>query len=118
MDPNPRPHPSIAGLDHHDFRKRLGPEGFETLEIAGAEFEPGAGVHLNDDRTGDWTTHPKDVTVASHSRIIVERATHADVPAGGPSGESGPVAATLRVTVTCPNLPPVTSPFTIEFIDS
>jgi len=56
--------------------------------------------------------------VVSHSRITVERATHADVPAGGSSGERGPVAATLRVTVTCPNLPPVTNSFTIEFIDS
>jgi hypothetical protein len=56
--------------------------------------------------------------VISHSRITVERATHADVPAWGPSGERGPVAATLRVTVTCPNLPPVTNSFTIEFIDS
>jgi hypothetical protein len=53
MDPNPRPHPSITGLDHHDFRKRLGPDGFETLEVRGAEFQPGAGVHLSDDRTGE-----------------------------------------------------------------
>src|SRR4051794_28091900 len=118
MDPNPRPHPSITGLGHHDFRKRSGPDGFETLEVRGAEFQPGAGVHLSDDVTGEWRTHPKDVTVVSHSRITVERATHADVPVGGPSGERGPVAATLRVTVTCPNLPPVTNSFTIEYIDS
>src|SRR3954454_16136870 len=118
MDPNPRPHPSIAGVDHHDFRKRQGPDGFETLEIRGAEFQPGAGVHLSDDRTGEWATHPKDVTVVSQSRIRAERATHADLPAGGQSGESGPVAATLRVTFTCPNPPPVTNSFTIQFSDS
>jgi hypothetical protein len=118
MDPNPSPHPSIAGLDHHDFRKCLGPDAFETLEVRGAEFQPGAGVHLSDDRTGQWTTHPKDVTVVSPSRFVVERATHADVPAGGASGERGPVAATLRVTVTCPNLSPVNNSFTIEFLDT
>jgi hypothetical protein len=99
MGPNPRPHPSIAGMDHHDFRKRLGPAGFETLQVRGAEFQPGAGVHLGDDRTGQWTTH-------------------ADLPAGGQSGESGPVAATPRVTFTCPNLPPVTNSFTTQFSDS
>jgi len=118
MDPNSGTHPSITGLDHHDFRKRLGPDGFETLEVHGAEFQPGAGVRLSDDRTGQWTTHPKDVTVVSHSRFTVERATHADVPAEGPSGETGPVAATLRVTVTCPTVPPVTNSFTIQFSDS
>jgi hypothetical protein len=120
MDPNPRPHPIITGLDHHDFRKRLGPDGFETLEVRGGSFQPGAGVHLSDDRTGDWATHPKDVTVISQSRIVVERATHGDVPEEGGSGEGGPgpVAATLRVTVTCPNLPPVVNSFTIEFFDA
>jgi hypothetical protein len=119
MDPNPRPHPSITGLARHDFKKRLGPDEFERLEILGREFQPGAGVHLSDDRTGEWTTHPKDVTVLSHARIVVERATHGDLPAGGPGeGGTGPVAATLRVTVTCPNLPPVTNSFTIEFLDA
>src|SRR4051812_45065038 len=100
MDPNPRPHPVITRIDHHDFRKALGPGEFERLEVHGAEFQPGAGVHLSDDRTGDWTPHPKDVTALSHSRIVVERATHGAVPSGG---EAGPVGATLRVTVTCPN---------------
>jgi len=119
MDPNPRPHPSITGLGRHDFRKRLGPGESETLEIHGREFQPGAGVHLSDDRTGDWTTHPKDVTVLSHSRILVERAAHGDLAAGGgpDEGGPGPVAATLRVVVTCPYLPPVTNSFAIEFLE-
>jgi hypothetical protein len=116
MDPNPRPHPTIFKLGRHDFKKRLGPGEVETLEILGREFQPAAGVHLRDDRTGDWTTHPKDVTVVSHSRIVVERATHRDVPSEG-SNEPGPVAATLRVVVTCPHLPPVTNDVTIEFLD-
>jgi hypothetical protein len=116
MDANPAPHPSITGLGRHDFKKRLGPGEAETLEILGREFQPGAGVHLSDDRTGDWMTHPKDVTVTSHSRIVVERATHRDVPSAG-RDEPGPVAATLRVVVTCPNLPPVTTDVTIQFLD-
>jgi len=110
------PHPSIDRLGRHDFRKRLGPGEVETLEILGREFQPGAGVHLRDDLTGEWTTHPKDVTVTSHSRIVVERATHRDVPSEG-GAEAGPVAATLRVIVTCPNLPPVTNDLTIAFQD-
>jgi len=119
MDPNPRPHPTVNNLARHDFKKRLGPDEFERFEIQGREFQPGAGVHLSDDRTGDWTTHPKDVTVISHSRILVERATHGSLPEGDPGGgEIGPVAATLRVTVTCPNLPPVTNSFTIDFLDA
>jgi hypothetical protein len=116
MDTNPAPHPSIARLGRHDFRKRLGPGEAETLEILGREFQPGAGVHLRDDLTGDWTTHPRDVTVTSHSRIVVERATQRDVPSEG-GGESGPVAATLRVVVSCPNLPSVTNDLTIAFLD-
>ena len=116
MDPNPRPHPRIKGLGRHDFKKRLGPGEAETLEILGREFQPGAGVHLSDDRTGDWFTHPKDVTVISHARIVVERATHRDVPSGS-GDESDPVGATLRVMVTCPHLPPVTDDVTIEFLD-
>jgi hypothetical protein len=91
----------------------------ETLEILGHEFQPGAGVHLRDDRTGDWTTHPKDVTVISPSRILVERAIHRDVSPRGAEGEGEPrpVAATLRVTVSCPYLPPATNDITIEFLD-
>jgi hypothetical protein len=118
MDPNPRPHPVITRIDRHDFKKALESGEFEKLEVHGADFRPGAGVHLSDDRTGDWKTHPKDVTVLSHSRIVVGRAAHGPVPAGdGPGGgETRPVGATLRVTVTCPNLPPVTDSFTIEFI--
>jgi len=108
-----RPHPHITKLSRHDFRKRLSTGEVETLEILGREFQPGAGAHFSDDRTGDWTTHPKDVTVISHSRIVVERATHRDVPSDAP----GPVAATLRVIVTCPYLPPVTHDATIEFLD-
>src|SRR4051812_38232363 len=116
MDPNPAPHPRITKLGRHDFKKRLGPGEAETLEILGREFQPGAGVHLSDDRTGEWTTHPKDVTVTSHSRIVVERATHRDVPSVG-EDEPGPVGATLRIIVTCPYLPPVTNDMTIAFLD-
>src|SRR4051812_14044095 len=116
MDPNPAPHPRITKLGRHDFKKRLGPGEAETLEILGSEFQPGAGVHLSDDRTGDWTTHPRDVTVISHSRIVVERATHRDLPPDDGGGAT-PVAATLRVVVTCPHLPPVTNDLTIGFYD-
>jgi hypothetical protein len=57
--------------------------------------------------------------VISRSRIVVERATHDDVPSVGDpdEGGTGPLAATLRVTVTCPYLPPVTNPFTVGFLD-
>jgi hypothetical protein len=118
MDPNPRPHRTISRIDHHDFKNALGPGEFERLEVHGAEFQPGAGVQLSDDRTDDWKTHPKDVTVLSQSRIVVERAAHGAVPAGDGPGreETGPVAAALRVTVTCPNLPPVINSSTIAFI--
>lgn len=115
METNPTPHPSITRLGRHEFRKRLGRGEAESLEILGREFQPGAGVHLRDDRTGEWTTHPRDVTVTSHSRIVVERATHRDVPSEG-GDESGPVAATLQVIVTCPHLPPVVNDVTIEFL--
>jgi hypothetical protein len=91
----------------------LGPDEFERLEIQGHEFQPGAGVHLSDDRTGGWSTPPRDVTVVSPSRVVVEKATHGEVPADG----GGPVGAILRVNVTCPGLPPVTNSFTIEFLD-
>jgi hypothetical protein len=82
MDPNPRPHPVITRIDHHDFREALGPGEFARPEVHGAEFQPGAGVRLGDDRTGEWTTHPGDVTVLSPSRIVVERAVHRAVPGG------------------------------------
>jgi hypothetical protein len=119
MDPNPRPHPVIIGLSRHDYKKRLGPDAFERLEILGGSFQPGAGVRLSDNRTGEWTTHAKDVTVISQSRIVVERAVHGDArPKGGPDEDpTGPVPAALRVTVTCPDLPPVTNSFTIAFLD-
>lgn len=98
----------------------MGPGESERLEIQGREFQPGAGIHPSDDRTGDSTIHPGDVTVLSHSRVLVERATHGDLPTGGPGeGGTGPVVAMLRVTVTCPyQLPPVTNSFTIEFLDA
>jgi hypothetical protein len=81
--------------------------------------KPSGAFPLSDDRTGDWTIHPRDVTVLSHSRILVERATHGDLPTGGPGeGGTGPVAAMLRVTVTCPYLPPVTNSFTIELLEA
>lgn len=104
MDPNPAPHRSIARLGRHDFMKRLGPGEAETLEILGREFQPGAGVRLSDDRTGEWTTHPEDVTVVSPSRIVVERATHRDVPSGvgdGPGPSRRPCGWSSRVH-TCP----------------
>src|SRR4051794_24159314 len=37
---------------------------------------------------------------------------------GGRDGAGRPLAATLRVTVTRPNLPPFTKSFTIEFLET
>jgi len=120
MDLNPfipRPRPTIDGLVRHEYRKTLQPGEAEHLEILGRAFQPGAEVRLSDDRTGDWTAQPRDVTVVSPSRIVVERALHGDVPDGKAEGQGGTVPATLRVTVTCPNLAPVTNSFAIEYID-